>query len=80
MTDMDHVSGIHWGAYTKNEPEAIPKVWKGLFDLFESGKVIPAIYDKVYNLATLPQGLNAINNRETYAKVVATVESRDSKI
>lgn len=72
--------GVHWGAYAKNEPESIPKVWKALFELFESGKLVPALYDKVYNLRTLPQGLQAINNRETYAKVVATVGNDDSKI
>ncbi|KAI9490512.1 NAD(P)-binding protein [Zychaea mexicana] len=74
------IVGIHWGAYTKNEPESIPKVWEGLFGLFESGRVQPALYHKVYNLANLPQGMDAINNRETYAKVVATVGGHDSKI
>ncbi|KAI9317424.1 hypothetical protein BX666DRAFT_1857222 [Dichotomocladium elegans] len=74
------IVGIHWGAYVKNEPESIPKVWKGLFHLFESGRVVPAIYDKVYNLSTIPQGMKAINNRETFAKVVATVESHESKL
>lgn len=73
-------SGVHWGAYAKNEVESIPKVWKALFELFESGKVKPALYHKVYQLSTIPQGMNAINNRETYAKVVATVDSRESKI
>ncbi|KAG2217135.1 hypothetical protein INT45_008850 [Circinella minor] len=74
------IVGVHWGAYTKNEPERIPEVWKGLFDLFESGRVKPALYDKIYTLATIPQGLNAINNRETYAKAIATVGGHDSKI
>ncbi|ORY97757.1 hypothetical protein BCR43DRAFT_523878 [Syncephalastrum racemosum] len=74
------IVGLHWGAYTKNEPEAIPKVWKALFELFESGKLAPAIYDKVYTLATIPEGLRAINERETWGKAVATVGSSDSKL
>ncbi|KAI9247496.1 hypothetical protein BDA99DRAFT_489382 [Phascolomyces articulosus] len=74
------VVGIHWGAYTKNEPEKIPEVWKGLFDLLESGRVKPALYEKIYTLANIPEGLNAINNRETYAKAIATVGGHDSKI
>ncbi|KAL1929682.1 hypothetical protein VTP01DRAFT_1820 [Rhizomucor pusillus] len=74
------IVGVHWGAYAKNEVKSIPKVWKALFELFESGKVKPALYHKVYQLSTIPQGMNAINNRETYAKVVATVDSRESKI
>ncbi|KAI8142486.1 hypothetical protein BJV82DRAFT_615053 [Fennellomyces sp. T-0311] len=74
------IVGIHWGAYAKNEVESIPKVWNDLFALFESGGLKPALYHKIYNLSTLPEGLNAINNRETYAKVVATVGGHDSKI
>lgn len=73
-------SGLHWGAYTRNEPERIPEVWKALFDLFESGKLQPALYDQVYTLETIPQGLMAINNRASYAKVVAKVSSDDSKL
>ncbi|KAI8093044.1 NAD(P)-binding protein [Halteromyces radiatus] len=72
--------GLHWGAYTKNEPERIPEVWKALFELFESGKVQPALYDKIYNFSEIPKGLKAINDRTSYAKVVATVGKKDSKI
>ncbi|KAI8367480.1 uncharacterized protein BYT42DRAFT_586373 [Radiomyces spectabilis] len=72
--------GLHWGAYTKNEPERIPEVWKALFDLFESGKLNPALYENIYSLATLPRGLEAINARESYAKVVARFDQHDSKI
>jgi NADPH2:quinone reductase len=68
------------GAYFINEKESIPGVWKDLLDLFESGKLKSAIYDKVYTLETIPQGLNAIANRETFAKVVARVGGSDSKL
>lgn len=71
---------MHWGAYTRNEPERIPEVWKALFDLFESGKLQPALYDQIYSLETIPQGLMAINNRTSYAKVVAKVGTDDSKL
>ncbi|KAG0168594.1 hypothetical protein DFQ28_000610 [Apophysomyces sp. BC1034] len=72
--------GVHWGAYTKNEVHKVKEVWEALFDLFQSGKLQPALYEKVYSLSTLPQGLQAINDRSTYAKVVATVNTHDSKI
>ncbi|CAO3666807.1 unnamed protein product [Umbelopsis vinacea] len=72
--------GLHWGAYFTNEQESIPKVWSALLDLFDSGKLKPAIYNKVYNLQTIPEGLKAIANRETFAKVVARVSGPDSKI
>lgn len=55
-------------------------MWNALLDLFDSGKLKPAIYDKVYNLQTIPEGLKAIANRETFAKVVARVSGPDSKI
>ncbi|CAO3600069.1 unnamed protein product [Absidia cylindrospora] len=72
--------GLHWGAYTKNEPERIPEVWKALFELFESGKLLPALYETVYSFSDIPKGLKAINDRASYAKVVATVGKKDSKI
>ncbi|KAI8373771.1 alcohol dehydrogenase [Blakeslea trispora] len=71
--------GLHWGAYTKNEPERIPEVWKALFDLFESGKIKPALYDKIYSFEEIPEGLKAINDRASYAKVVARFGS-ESKL
>ncbi|KAI8063789.1 hypothetical protein BC940DRAFT_306860 [Gongronella butleri] len=72
--------GLHWGAYTQHEPARIPEVWKALFDLFESGKLVPAIYDRVFSFDEIPQGLEAINSRTSYAKVVATVGSSKSKL
>ena len=71
---------MHWGAYTKNEPERIPEVWSDLFDLFESGKLKPALYEKIYTLDTISEGLKAINDRASYAKVIAKVGNHDSKI
>ncbi|GAA5802945.1 hypothetical protein HPULCUR_008420 [Helicostylum pulchrum] len=72
--------GLHWGAYTKNEPERIPEVWNALFQLFESGKLQPALYEKIYTLDTIPEGMKAINDRASYAKVVARVGNPDSKL
>jgi NADPH2:quinone reductase len=71
---------LHWGAYTRNEPERIPEVWRDLFVLFESGKIKPAIYDKVYTLETIPEGMKAINDRLSYAKVIAKVGNPESKL
>lgn len=71
---------MHWGAYTKNEPERIPEVWKALFELFESGKLKPVLYSTIYNLETIPQGLKAIGDRLSYAKVVAKIGGEESKL
>jgi NADPH2:quinone reductase len=79
LVTMDTDVCFSTDSYTKNEPERIPEVWKALFELFESGKLIPALYDNVYSFSDIPKGLKAINDRASYAKVVATV-GRDSKI
>lgn len=71
---------MHWGAYVKNEPERIPEVWNALFSLFESGQLKPALYEKVYTLATIPEGLKAINERVSYAKVVAKIGNDESRL
>ena len=33
------IVGLHWGAYTGNEPERIPEVWEGVRRLIDEGKV-----------------------------------------
>jgi NADPH2:quinone reductase len=40
----------------------------------------PAIYEKIYTLDTVPQGMQAINDRRSYAKVIAKVGGEDSKL
>lgn len=69
------VVGLHWGAYSYNEPETQPKVWEGLFKLFESRKVRGTNYtDKEYvGLEQVPEALRALGNRETWGKVVVKV-------
>lgn len=69
------VMGLHWGAYSKFEPEEITRVWDGLFDLFNKGKIRGAIYDeKEYvGLESVPDALKALGGRETWGKVVVKV-------
>lgn len=66
-------SGLHWGAYTQHEPETIQATWKALFELLEQRKVRATVYKHLYSLETLPQGLIALNSRQTYGKVVALI-------
>ncbi|KZO98968.1 alcohol dehydrogenase [Calocera viscosa TUFC12733] len=69
------VVGVHWGAYIKNEPEHVPEVWKGLFELFESGKLIPAVYDPPYiGLDSVPGALVDLESRKTWGKAVVRVK------
>jgi len=69
------VMGLHWGAYSKNEPEEIETVWKGLFELLESKKIRGTNYtDREYvGLESVPEALQALGARETWGKVVIKV-------
>ena len=69
------VMGLHWGAYSANEPAMIDTVWQGLFDLLESGKVRGTNFeDKEFvGLEAVPEALRALGSRETWGKVVVKV-------
>ncbi|TBU39092.1 alcohol dehydrogenase [Dichomitus squalens] len=74
------ITGIHWGAYTKNEPERVPVVWKELLELFSSGRVKPVVYPETFPLDRVADGLVAIEQRKTWGKVIAYVrESPQNK-
>lgn len=69
------VVGLHWGAYTNNEPATIAKVWEELFRLFETRRVTGTNYtDKEYvGLEKVPEALQALGQRGTWGKVVVKV-------
>lgn len=69
------VMGLHWGAYSKFEPDEITRVWDGLFELFESGKLRAATYDEqeYVGLESVSDALKALGGRETWGKVVVKV-------
>jgi len=69
------VVGVHWGAYSKNEPQAVQTVWDGLFELMESGKFRGTCFtDKEYlGLESVPEALTALGARDTWGKVVVKV-------
>ncbi|KAK4050686.1 hypothetical protein OIV83_003412 [Microbotryomycetes sp. JL201] len=76
------VTGVHWGAYLRNEPEAVPQVWMGLLNMLSEGKIRGTVYDKLYHgLETVPEGLAALGSRGTWGKVIVKVNSsKQSKI
>lgn len=69
------VVGLHWGQYAVHEPETVPKVWKGLFDLMDSGKFRGTCYtdQEFVGLESVPRALKALGQRETWGKVVVKV-------
>ncbi|TFL04516.1 alcohol dehydrogenase [Pterulicium gracile] len=74
------IVGIHWGAYTVKEAEHIPVVWKDLLELLSSGKATPVVYDTVYPLEKLVDGLRALEKRETWGKVTVSVRAPSTKL
>ncbi|KAF7846333.1 hypothetical protein BT93_L4527 [Corymbia citriodora subsp. variegata] len=77
------VVGLHWGQYAVHEPETVEVVWKGLFDLMESGKFRGTCYtDKEFvGLETVPEALRALGARDTWGKVVVKLpQEGESKL
>ena len=66
------IMGLHWGMYATKENETVGAVWKGIFDLINSGKFKGIAYrDKSYKgLESTPAALMALGSRETWGKVV----------
>lgn len=73
------VTGIHWGAYAKNEPDRIPVVWNDLLNLFKSGKAKPVIYERSYTLDNLADGLRDIEKRKTWGKAIIRIKEEIPK-
>ncbi|KAJ7497326.1 hypothetical protein FB451DRAFT_1211012 [Mycena latifolia] len=69
--------GIFWGGYQVREPGHMPSVYKAFIDLLASGRIPPpgpVVYKKVYSLDSLADGLGALENRQTWGKVIIRVK------
>jgi len=75
------VVGLHWGMYAVKERETVPKVWKGIFDLVNTGKFRGITYnDKTYKgLESVPEALIALGSRATWGKVVIELEEGEGE-
>ncbi|KAJ4602824.1 hypothetical protein HRR93_005105 [Exophiala dermatitidis] len=75
------IVGIHWGMYATKEKETVPKVWKGIFDLINSGKFRGITYtDKHYKgLESVPAALIALGARDTWGKVVVELGEHEGE-
>lgn len=65
------VTGLHWGAYAKNEPQRIPETFDALFRLYEEKKIHPTVY-RAYPLEEVATALQALGSRKSHGKVVLT--------
>ena len=77
------VTGLFWGRYATEDPEAVVTVWNALLDLIAQGKVKPMTYtDKQFKgLDDVAPALNLLASGEAWGKIVVDiVEARDSKL
>ncbi|CAL8582947.1 hypothetical protein XPA_008588 [Xanthoria parietina] len=67
--------GLHWGTYSKEEPETVAEVWKGLFQLMKEGNFKGTVYtDREFlGLEQVGMALGMLGRRETWGKVVVSV-------
>lgn len=67
--------GLHWGTYSKEEPETVAEVWKGLFQLMKEGNFKDTVYtDREFlGLEQVGMALGMLGRRETWGKVVVSV-------
>lgn len=65
------IVGVHWGAAVGREPEAMPRTYAALLELYQQGAIDPVIYrDRAFPLAEAADALTALGNRGTYGKVI----------
>jgi len=77
------VVGLHWGAYTTNQPDEIQRVWEGLYDLIGAGKIRGTCFtdEEFVGLESVSAALKALGDRETWGKVVVKLDAgRDSRM
>jgi NADPH2:quinone reductase len=67
------IVGIHWGVYYEKEPVYADKVWQDLLTMLQKKQVSPVVYDKVFTLDTLVEGLADLEKRKTWGKVICRI-------
>ena len=65
------VVGVHWGAYQIHQPQLIVDTHERLCVLHRRGAIKPVIYRQL-PMADLPAGLEALESRQSYGKIVLT--------
>lgn len=74
------ITGVFWGAYSKNEVDKIPECWNALLEMFEQKRIKPTVFSRVYKgLEELPQGLMDLSERKTWGKAVVRIREDTAK-
>ncbi|KAF9394719.1 hypothetical protein BGX21_010244, partial [Mortierella sp. AD011] len=68
------IVGVFWGSYGKYDVATVARVWKELLVLFAEGKLVPVVYEKLYQgLDSVKTGLNDLAARKTFGKAVVVI-------
>ncbi|KAM6502269.1 hypothetical protein JOM56_002246 [Amanita muscaria] len=71
--------GLHWGSYEKYDRTGRTfAVWGEILALLDSGQLRPVIYEKVYTLEQVTDGLGALERRETWGKAIVRIKEEDA--
>jgi NADPH2:quinone reductase len=65
------VVGVHWGNYFSEQPDLLPAVHQQLCRMYEAKKIEPIIW-RSFPFDRLPDGLAAIESRQSYGKIIVT--------
>lgn len=71
------VMGLHWGAYTKFDPDQILPIWHQLLKSLGAGQLEPVIYPEVFSLEDTSKAITLLKDRKAYGKVIVTMESNN---
>jgi NADPH:quinone reductase len=75
--------GVHWGMYSKMEPDVVEEVWEAIGKLIEEGKFRATVFtDKEFvGLENVPEALKTLAGRGSWGKVVVKVpQDGESKL
>ncbi|GJE92306.1 NADPH:quinone oxidoreductase family protein [Phanerochaete sordida] len=72
------VMGVYWGGTTVKDPKRIPVVWKDLLELLSHDKIKPVVYNEVFPLERLADGLGALEKRKTWGKVIVRIRDEQT--
>ncbi|KAF8970739.1 hypothetical protein BGZ46_010414 [Entomortierella lignicola] len=71
--------GVFWGSYAKFDMVTVARVWRELLELFAQGKLVPVVYEKLYQgLDSVKVGLNDLAARKTFGKAVVVIGGAQS--
>jgi NADPH2:quinone reductase len=64
------IVGVHWGAAAARDPQAMPRTYATLIDLYKAGRIDPLIYREPVPLDAAADALTMLASRQTWGKVV----------